>query len=712
MILNRRDFFKVVASSAGLVLALDTRTAGVNKGSRAKGADVRTFAPNAWVRIGSNDEIVIIVDKSEMGQGVLTALPMLVAEELEADWDRLRVEQAPTASVYINPALGAEATGGSSSVRSSYLPLRTAGAAARLMLLEAAHRLTGVAHTRLRAERGAVLLPDGQRFLYGALAQAAAQLPVPRDVRLKSPRHFHIIGKPLPRLDTPEKTTGSAVFGIDVQKPGLLIGVVRRSAVLGGRLRDYDERAARAMAGVVRITRVDGGLGVIAVDTWTAWKALDAIPLRWEEGDGARASTRAIREEYRQAAATEGAIAERRGDARAAILRAPRVIEANYEIPFAAHAPLEPMNCTAHLHDGVCEIWAPTQAQTGAQETAAHLTGLPLDRVVVHTTLLGGGFGRRLEHDFVADAVTLARTVPNPVKVVWSREEDMTHDFYRPYSYHKVQGALDPRGTPIAWRQTIVAASLMRTRDPAAVKNGVDPTAVGGAVDMPYDIPNIEIGYVERDTKVPVGFWRSVADSYTAFVKESFVDELAHAASRDPLVLRRDLLASDLDQRRVLWAAARAIGWGRRRPPGCGLGVAVHKSFGTSMAQAASVRIRSGQLHIDRLVCVCDCGLVVNPNIARAQIEGAIAFALQAALKGPITVEDGRIQQRNFDNYQLLRIDEMPRIDIRLLKNARAPQGLGEPAVPPVAPALANAIFAASGIRVRELPFPAVLDHA
>ncbi|MHB1513014.1 xanthine dehydrogenase family protein molybdopterin-binding subunit [Acidiferrobacter sp.] len=709
---NRREFFKIVGTGAGLLLALDTRAAGAHQGMRSARPELRTFAPNAWVRIGSDDQIVIVVDKSEMGQGPLTTLPMLVAEELDADWDRLRIEQAPTARAYINPALGAEATGGSSSVRSSYLPLRTAGATTRLMLLQAAHRRTGIAYARLRTARGAVLLPDGQRLSYGALADAAAQLPVPRHVRLKSPRRFQIIGRPLPRLDTPAKITGSAVFGIDVQRPGLLIGVVRRPPMIGGHLLHYDDHVARAMAGVVRVARIDQGLGVIATDTWTAWKALDAIPMRWKDGDGARTSTRAIREGYRRAAGTEAAIAERRGDVRATLRRAPRVIAADYEIPFAAHAPLEPMNCTAHIHDGLCEISAPTQAQTGAQAIAAHLTGLPLDRVVVHTTLLGGGFGRRLEHDFIADAVTLARMVPQPVKVVWSREEDMTHDFYRPYSYHRVQGALDSHGMPIAWRQTIVAASLMRTRDPSAIKRGVDQTAVGGAVGMPYSIPNIEIGYVERDPKVPVGFWRSVADSYTAFVKESFLDELAHAAGRDPLALRYALLASEPAQRRVLKAAARAIGWDRPHARDQGLGVAVHRSFGTSMAQAASVNIRSGKLHIDRLVCVCDCGLVVNPNIARAQIEGAIVFGLQAALKGPITVEDSRIQQDNFDSYPLLRMDEMPRIDVHFLKNVRAPQGLGEPAVPPVAPALANAIFAASGIRVRTLPFPAIPSHA
>ncbi len=579
------------------------------------------------------------------------------------------------------------------------------------MLLEAAHRRTGIARARLRTARGAVFLPDGRRLPYGLLAQAAARLPIPRNARLKSSRQFQIIGRPLPRLDTPAKTTGQAVFGIDVQRPGLLIGVVRRPPVIGGRILDYDDRAARAIPGVMRIARMDRGLGLIATDTWTAWKALDAIPMRWADGDCASLSTDAIREEYRRAADTEGATAERRGDARAAFRRAKRVIAADYEIPFAAHAPLEPMNCTAHIHDGICEVWAPTQAQTGAQATAARLTGLSLDRVAVHTTLVGGAFGRRLEHDFVADAVTLARMVPNPVKVIWSREEDMTHDFYRPYSYHKVEGALDDHGMPVAWRQTIVAASLMRTRDPSAVRNGVDPTAVDGAIDMPYDIPNIEIGYVERDTKVPVGFWRSVAASYTAFVKESFLDELAHTAGRDPLALRRALLASDRAQRRVLDAAARAIGWDRPRAHGQGLGIAVHRSFGTIMAQAASVRVRTGRLHIDRLVCACDCGLVVNPNIARAQIEGAVAFGLQAALKGPITVADGRIRQRNFDDYPLLRIDEMPRVDVHLLKSTGAPQGMGEPAVPPVAPAIGNAIFAASGIRLRTLPFPAVIPH-
>ncbi len=705
---TRRDFLKAAAlGGGGLALALDTRIAAAALapgGARAPSI----FAPNAWIHIHADDTVVVMVDKSEMGQGVMTALPMLVAEDLDADWERLRIAPAPAAPAYINPALGTEATGGSTSISSSYRPLRMAGAAARLMLLRAASLRTGIAMAHLRTARGAVLLPDGRRLPYGVLARAAARLRVPRNPPLKSPRHFRLIGRPLTRVDTPAKTTGRALFGIDVQRPGLLLGAVRRPPTVGGHLRDYDARAAQALPGVVRLARVEHGLGVVATDTWTAWKALDAVHFHWAEGDSSL-STPAIRAEYQRLAARQGAIAERRGDARSAIADAARVIAADYEIPYAAHAPLEPMNCTAHIHDGLCEIWVPTQAQTGAQITASRLTGLAADRIVCHTTLLGGGFGRRLEQDFVADAVTLAKTVPNPVKVVWPRAEDMTHDFYRPYSYHRVTGALDRTGLPTAWRQTIVAASLMRARDPSAIKNGVDPTAVGGAVGMPYRIPNVEIDYVERDTPVPIGFWRSVADSYTAFVKESFVDELAHAAGRDPLALRRVLLADDHQQRRVLEAAARLIGWGRPRPRGQGLGIAVHRSFGASMAQAVSVKMRSDRLYIERVVCVCDCGLVVNPNIAHAQIEGAVAFALQAALKGPITVENGRIQQRNFDSYPLLRIDEMPAVDVHILPDAGPPRGLGEPGVPPLAPALANAIFAASGRRYRALPLPLAL---
>ena len=707
--ITRRDFLKVATlTGGGFVLALDTRVAKAEIAPRGvRGPSV--FTPNAWIRIHADDTVVIVVDKSEMGQGVMTALPMLVAEELDADWERLQIAQAPAARAYINPALGAEATGGSTSVSSSYRPLRVAGAAARLMLLRAANLRTGIAMIHLHTARGAVLLPDGRRLPYGTLAHAAARLRVPREPPLKSPRRFRLIGRPLARIDTPSKTTGQAIFGIDVQRPGLVLGAVRRPPTVNGHLRDYDARAAQGLPGVLALARVDRGLGVVATDTWTAWKALDAVHFHWDEGDYARLSTPAIRAEYRQAAAGRGAIAERRGDTRAAIADAARVIAADYEVPYAAHAPLEPMNCTAHIHDGLCEIWVPTQAQTGVQITVSRLTGLPIQRVVCHTTLLGGGFGRRLEQDFVADAVTLAKTVPNPVKVVWSRTEDMTHDFYRPYSYHRLTGALDAAGLPIAWQQTIVAASLMRTRDPSAIKNGVDPTAVGGAVGMPYRIPHIEIGYVERDTQIPVGFWRSVADSYTAFVKESFIDELAHAAGRDPLALRRTLLVDDHEQRRVLDAAAHIIGWGRPRARGQGFGIAVHRSFGTSMAQAVSVRIRSDRLCIERVVCVCDCGLVVNPNIVRAQIEGAVAFALQAALKGPITVANGRIQQRNFDSYPLLRIGEMPPVDIHILPGVGPPRGMGEPGVPPLAPALANAIFAASGIRYRTLPLPQTL---
>jgi len=705
MTMNRRTFFKVGSAVAGgLVLALDIRAQAKESASKRHAAQEAAFTPNAWVRILTCNTITLIVDKSEMGQGVMTALPMLIAEELDADWDALRIEQAPAAKAYINPALGLEATGGSSSVSSGYLPLRYAGASVRRMLLEAAHRKTGIAVKNMRTAQSHILLPTGRRLPYGSVADTAALLPIPKHPPLKRASHFTLIGRPIPRLDTPAKTRGQAVFGIDITRPGLLIAAVQHSPTLGGHLEGFDDRSALEIPGVLRVQRLGHGVAVIAQDTWTAQKGLVALRCRWKAGPHAHTSTASIREDYKNASHTEGAVAEIRGLPRATIDKARVIIAADYDIPFAAHATLEPMNCTAHIHDGLCEIWVPTQAQSGVQAIATRLTGFAHDHIIVHTTFLGGGFGRRLEQDFVLEAVLLAQSQPHPIKVFWSRSEDMTHDFYRPFSYHSLKGALDDEGYPIAWWQKIVSASLMRRMDPSAIHNGIDDTAVDGALAMAYQIPHIEIDYIERDTPVPVGFWRSVGHSYTAFVKESFLDELAYAGHKDPLSVRQRLLAHDLRLLRVLQAAADIAGWNLPLPHGQGRGLAVHPSFGSYVAQVAQVTIRSGRIHIDRIVCVCDCGLVVNPNTVTAQLEGSIAFGLQAALKGPITLEHGRIQQRNFDSYPLLRIDEMPDIDIHILPSLETPTGIGEPGVPPVAPAICNAIFSASGVRHRSLP--------
>lgn len=709
MTLTRREFFKVAAlGSGGLVVALNTKACArprrLNEAAVAK--EHPAFAANAWVRLLADNTVIFVVDKSEMGQGVMTALPMLIAEELDVDWSRIEIEQAPAKPVYVNPALGQEATGGSSSVSSSYTPLRRAGATVRRMLLLAAEARSHIAIRRLRTHKGFVVLPDGRRLAYGLLAAAAAKLPVPSPVTLKRPSAFTVIGRSLPRLDTPAKTVGRALFGIDVRLPGLLTAAVQHSPIIGGSLRHYDEAAAMEIAGVVRIVTLASGIGVIATDTWTAEKGLKALGCTWYPGPHRDLSSATIRQDSIDAARGDGRVAESRGSARELIKTARRTVRADYEIPYAAHVTLEPMNCTVHFHDGLCEIWVPTQSQTGVQMTAERLTRLPRQKIVVHTTFLGGGFGRRFEQDFVEDAVTMAMSVDHPVKVLWSRTQDMTHDFYRPYSYHTLWGALDQNGHPIAWRQKIVAASIMRRVDPGAIRRGIDPTAVQGATHMAYDIGHIEIDYIEQDAPVPVGFWRSVGNSYTAFAKETFIDELAHAGGHDPLVLRRHLLRRHKRALRVLNAAAHAAGWGLPLGPRRGRGIAIHPSFGGYTAQVAEVTLTPRGLRVDRVVCACDCGLVVNPNIVRAQLEGAIVFGLTAALKGPITVDQGRIQQTNIDSYPLWRMDEMPTIEIHLIASARPPTGAGEPGVPPLAPAVGNAIFAASGIRHRVLPFP------
>jgi isoquinoline 1-oxidoreductase beta subunit len=688
------------------------------------------------VRIARDGMVTVIVPRSEMGQGVTTALPMLVAEELDVDMAQVRVEPAPAARAYDNPAFGAQATGGSTSVRTSWEPLRRAGATARAMLVTAAARGWQVPESECATERGEVVHgKSGRRVGYGALVSQAAALPVPSSVPLKDPKSWRLIGTRVPRLDARAKVDGTGVFGLDVQPAGHLVATVARCPVYGGRARTFGAEAALAVPGVRKVVAIGAGagVGVVADSFWSARQGRAALNIEWDEGPRATASSQAFRDACLAAVrGTGGEKALDRGAPEAAMRAARRTLEAVYEFPFLAHATMEPMNCTAHVQARRCDIWVGTQNQAGARRVGADLTGVPLEAVHVHTTLLGGGFGRRAELDFVAEAVQLSQAAGAPVKVVWTREDDMRHDTYRPASVSLIRAGLDERGWPVAWHHRIAGPSI---RDrilgtfarfvlpdwlPGGVRDvaggavarlaglTVDRSATEGADALPYAIGDARVEYIQREAGIPVGFWRSVGHSQNAFVVECFLDEIAAAGGQDPLELRRRLLARAPRHLRVLETATRAAGWSA--PPRAGLhrGLAVHESFGSWVAQVAEVSVAAdGSVRVHRVVCAIDCGTVVNPNIVEAQVEGSIVFGLTAALKGEITVEAGRVVQSNFHDYPMLRIDEMPVVEVHLVPSAEPPGGVGEPATPPIAPAVANAIFAATGRRVRRLPIRA-----
>lgn len=667
-------------------------------------AQVYTLHP--FVRIAQDGTVVVVIDKAEMGQGVTTALPMLVAEELEVDLARVRTEFAPAAPAYANALLGGQVTGGSTSVRSSWEKLRQAGAVVRERLIAAAAQTWGVPKEECRAEEGAVIhLPTRRRLEYGALAAAAAETPAPEHVPLKDPAHFRLIGQPLPHLDTVEKVTGRAVFGTDVKLPGMLVAAVARCPVFGGQVKEFDARRALALNNVRHVVRIDSGVAVVATDFWSAVKGRDALKVRWDEGPYAGLSSARISRMFRAAVQQPAAVARSEGDAARALKSLRKKVEASYELPYLAHATPEPMNCTAHVRPDGCDVWVPTQAPEGAQRVAAEIAGLPRRSVRVHSTYLGGGFGRRLEQDFVAEAVQVAKAVGAPVQVMWTRTDDLQHDFYRPASFHHLRAALDQDGMPAAWVHRIVSPSASAREAPDAGAGGVDEGAVDGAASLPYAIPNIRVDYVMQEPWVPIGAWRSVGHSQNAFVVECFLDELAAAARKDPYELRRQLLHRHPRMQGVLDLAARKGDWGDPLPPGRGRGIAVHASFGSCVAQVVEVAVSAeGEVRVNRVVCAVDCGTAVNPNIVEAQMEGSVIFGLSAALMDEITLRRGRVVQKDIHDYPALRMRDAPVIEVHIMPSREPPCGVGEPGVPPIAPALANAIFAATGRRIRKLP--------
>jgi isoquinoline 1-oxidoreductase beta subunit len=707
---SRRDFLRTgLLAGGGLILGLHIPVIGAGKEAGKKG---KSFALNAFVRVGSDDSVTVVVNHSEMGQGPYTSVPMLLAEELDADWAKVRFEAAPVAAVYNHTVYGIQITGGSTSTRTEWERVRKAGATARAMLIAAAAAEWSVEPATCGTEPGHVIhAASGKRMSYGQLAEKAADLKPPENVKLKDPKDFRIVGKPTKRLDTPDKVNGKAVFGLDVQLPGMLVALVARPPVFGGKVKSFNADKARAVAGVKHVVQIPRGIAVVADGFWPAKKGREALEVVWDDGPLAGLDSRTQLKQYAALSTKPGVAARKDGDAGAALQKAAKTFEAVYDLPYLAHAPMEPINCVADVKADRCELWVGTQFQTGDRDAAAQEAGLRPEQVTLHTTLLGGGFGRRAVPDchFVREAVQISKAVRAPVKVMWTREDDTRGGYYRPRSYHSVRAALDATGSPVAWEHHIVVQSFLAdTPFAMLIKEGLDETAVEGAKEIPYAIPNIRVDWHQAPGGVPTLWWRSVGHSHTAFVVETLIDELAHAAGKDPLEFRRGLLAKQPRVKRVLEFVADKAGWGKPPPLGQGRGIAVHESFGSYVAHVAEVSVSDeGQLRIHRVVAAIDCGPVVNPDTIRAQLEGGTAFGLTAALYGEIRFEKGRVKQRNFHDYRLLRINEMPTVEAHIVPSDEKMGGVGEPGVPSVAPAVANAIFAVTGKRLRRLPIRA-----
>ena len=703
---SRRSFLRAgAAAGGGLMLSLSLPFAN----QRVAAAEADSFAPNAFVRIGADGRIVLTMPYVEMGQGDYTAIPMLIAEELEADLKQVRLEHAPPGSkLYGNPLLaGVQATGGSTAIRAAWKPLREAGAVARTLLVAAAAKRWSVDPTSCRAQAGEVLHePSGRKLSYGELAADAADIPVPDKVTLKQPADFKLIGTSVKRLDAPPKVNGAAVYGIDVRPPGVKIATLAQSPVFGGRVRSLDDSKAKAVAGVRQIVRLDDAVAVVADHMGAAKKGLAAVAIEWDDGPHARNDTAEIARELEGAMQKPGAVAQNVGDVDMALASAASKVEATYQVPFLAHATMEPMNCTVHVREDGCEVWVGSQVIARAQAAAAKAAGLPLEKVVVHNHLIGGGFGRRLEVDGVTRAVEIARHVDGPVKVVWTREEDIQHDMYRPFFFDRLSGGLDENGAPIAWRHRFAGSSVLARWLPPAFNNGLDPDTTEGAINLVYALPNMRVEYLRIEPPgIPTAFWRSVGPSHNVFVTESFIDELAAAAKRDAVAYRRALLDGSPRARAVLELAAERARWGQALPERVGRGVSLQFAFGSYMAQVVEVEVaKSGEVRIRRVVCAVDCGVAVNPNIVEAQIQGAIIFGITAALYGEITLKNGRVEQSNFDTYPMLRMNEAPAIEVHIVQSSEPPGGMGECGTSAVVPAVANAIFAATGKRLRKMP--------
>ena len=700
---SRRMFLQAAAVSGGALL-LGFRIQSV----RAKDVDL---APNAFIRIDSRGATTLVMPQVEMGQGVYTSIPMILGEELDVDWQQVKLEHAPPSDkLYGNPFFGLQVTGNSNSIRAFWTPLRKAGASVRAMLVEAAARQFNVPASDCRTEGGAVIhAATGRRLGYGDLVAAASSITPPPDPPLKSRADFRLIGKPLKRLDVAGKVNGKAQYVIDVRPPGVKFATLAASPVLGGKVKSVDDSRAKQVAGVRQVVVLDDLVAVVGDNMWAAKKGLAALAIVWDEGPNAAIDSELMRQQTRAASEKPGVVAKEVGDAQAALARGQRV-DATYELPLLAHAQLEPVSCTAHVRADACDVWAGTQVQSRAHAAAARITGLPPEKVTLHNHLLGGAFGRKLEVDDVEKTVRIAKEVDGPVKVVWTREEDIQHDIYRPMYHDRLAASLSG-GQIVAWTHRVTGASILARWLPPAFSKGIDGDAVDGAADIPYDIPNLRIEYVRHDLPaVTTGFWRGVGPNNNVFAVESFIDELAKKTGRDPVSFRRELLHKSPRLLAAVNLAAERAGWGTPLPAGTGRGIAAQVSFGSFIATVAEVEVDdNGAIRVRRMVSAVDTGIVVNPDTVVAQIQGGINFGLTAALFGEITLDRGRVKQSNFHDYRLLRMNEAPRIDVHLIDSGEAPGGIGEAGTNAGPAALCNAICAATGVRVRRLPIDTAL---
>jgi isoquinoline 1-oxidoreductase subunit beta len=701
--LTRRMVLKATAAAGGgLILSLSFPQLKAARAAES-GTD---FAPNAFVRINPDGMVTFTIPQVEMGQGIYTALSMILAEELDAPFEHVKAVAAPpNDKLYGNPLLGFQVTGGSTSVRAFWKPMRIAGATARAMLVQAAATKWSVDPASCRTENGEVLHDaSAQKAPYGDIVQAAAALTPPQDPPLKPSSDFKVIGKSLKRLDTPDKVNGKAIYGIDARPAGVKIATLASCPVFGGKVAHVNDEQAKTMPGVRQVIVLDDLVAVVGDHMWAAKKGLNALDITWDEGPNASVSTADILNGLMSASEKAGAVAKSTGDA-AKAQGGETKLEATYHVPFLAHAPMEPMNCTVHVRPDACEIWVGNQVITRAQGIGAKVTGLPLEKVTVHNHLIGGGFGRRLEVDYIAKAVRIAQKVDGPVKVIWTREEDIQQALYRPFYFDRFQASLSG-GKLAAWSHKIAGSSVLARWAPPAFKNGLDADAVDGAIDFPYETPNLHVEYVHAEPPaVPTCFWRSVGPGHNIFVIESFVDELAHAAGQDPVAFRRAHLEKEPRLLACLNLAAEKAGWGGALPARVGRGVACQSVFGSYVAAIVEAEVDDeGEIAIRRVTAAVDCGTAVNPDSVEAQIQGGLVFGLTAALYNEITIAKGRVQQSNFNNYRMMRINETPAIDVHLLRNGESPGGIGEPGTSIAGPALANALFAATGVRLRSLP--------
>jgi isoquinoline 1-oxidoreductase beta subunit len=699
--LTRRGFLR-----AGLAVG-STLVVGFHL-PRADGAQSvkAVFAPNAFIRIDTHGKVTLIMPQVEMGQGIYTSVAMILAEELDAAFDQVSLEAAPpNDKLYGNPTFGIQVTGNSNSVRAFWLPLRKAAAGARALLVQTASQQWKVEPSSIRTEKGeAIHEASGRRVAYGALVDRAQALTPPKDPVLKDIKDFQLIGKPLKRVDTPDKVNGKLVYGIDVMPPGVKFATLAACPVFGGTVGHVDDTKAKSVPGVRQIIMLENLVAVVGDHMWAAKQGLSALDIKWNEGPHAAISSDDVWKQLRAASKTEGAVAVSKGDLAKGLAEGD-LLEAAYELPFLAHAAMEPLNCTVHVTPTSCEVWVGIQVLSRAQAIAAKVTGLPLDKVTVHNHLIGGGFGRRLEVDMVDTAVQIAKQVEGPVKVVWTREEDMQHDVYRPV-YRDTFSAAVSNGRIVGWKHRITGSAIIARWLPPAFQKGIDVDAIDCGADIPYDIPNLRVEYVrDEPPAVPTGFWRGVGPNNNVFAIESFMDELAKKSNKDPVAFRRDLLGKTPRLKAVLELAAAKAGWGNPLPARTGRGIALQTAFGSFIATVAEAEVdTSGAVRVHRIVSAVDTGIVVNPDTVEAQLQGGLIFGLTAALYGNITIHRGRVQQSNFNDYRMLRINEIPQIEVHLIKSGEAPGGIGETGVTAAPPALGNALFAATGIRLRRLP--------